>query len=73
MIEIFKKRNRWCYTDTNGRIHRFNTEAEARSSLGLEIVEDAEEEIETEDSQEETYTDEQEIVFDGESDGEEKV
>ena len=73
MIEIFKKRNRWCYRDTNGRIYKFNTEAEARSSLGLEIVEDAEEEIETEDSQEETYTDEQEIVFDGESDGEEKV
>jgi hypothetical protein len=73
MIQIFEKRGRWCYRDEAGRLHKFDTEIEAKSSLGLETMNYAEEEIETEDSEEETYTDEQEIVFDGESDGEEEV
>tara|TARA_A200000159_G_scaffold12694_1_gene10663 strand:+ start:2033 stop:2254 length:222 start_codon:yes stop_codon:yes gene_type:complete len=73
MIELFKKRNRWCYRDTNGRIHKFNTEAEARSSLGLEIVEDAEEKNETKISEEKANTYEQEIVFDSKGNDEEEV
>jgi len=73
MIELFKKRGKWCYRDTNGRLHKFNTEAEAKSSLGLEIVEDAEEKSETKISEEKTNTYEQEIVFDSKDTDEEEV
>jgi hypothetical protein len=62
MIEIYEKRGSWCYRDEDGKLHKFGTEAEAKSSLGLEIVKDAEEKIETESSKEKTYTNEQKTV-----------
>ena len=34
MIEIYGKRGRWCYTDTFGKVHKFATEAEAKTALG---------------------------------------
>ena len=34
MIEIFEKRGKWCYRDAEGRLLKFATEAEAKSSLG---------------------------------------
>ena len=37
MIEIFEKRGRWCYRDAQGKLHKFDSEAAAKSSLGLEI------------------------------------
>ena len=73
MINIFEKRGRWCYRDANGKLCKFSTEAEAKSSLGLEIVENAEKEIETQNSEEETYTDEQETLCDGEGTDEEEI
>lgn len=73
MIEIFNKRGRWCYRDTNGRLYKFNTEAEAKSSLGLEIVEDAKEKSKTKISEEKTNTYEQEIIFDSKGNDEEEV
>jgi len=37
MIEIFEKRGSWCYRDADGKLFKFATEAEAKSSLlGLE-------------------------------------
>lgn len=44
MIEIFEKRGRWCYRDDAGRIHKFDTEAEAKSSLGLETFDNGSQE-----------------------------
>jgi len=38
MIEIFKKRGKWCYRDNTGRLHKFSTELAAKSSLGLETT-----------------------------------
>lgn len=76
MTKIYKHRGSWRYRDSNGKLLKFKTEAEAKSSLGYiepEEVENASEEEEVEEVEEETYTDEQEIVFDGESDGEEEV
>ena len=34
MIEIFEKRGRWCYRNAEGKLFKFATEAEAKSSLG---------------------------------------
>ena len=34
MIEIFEKRGSWCYRDADGKLFKFATEAEAKSSLG---------------------------------------
>jgi hypothetical protein len=34
MIEIFEKRGSWCYRNAEGRLLKFATEAEAKSSLG---------------------------------------
>ena len=38
MIEIFKKRGKWCYRDANGKLFKFDTEKAAKSSLGLETL-----------------------------------
>jgi hypothetical protein len=34
MIEIFEKRGKWCYRNADGKLLKFATEAEAKSSLG---------------------------------------
>ena len=73
MIEIFEKRGRWCYRDKAGRIHKFDTEAEAKSSLGLEIVNDAEKKVETKSGKEKANTNKQKIVRDSKSSYEKKV
>ena len=73
MIQIFEKRGRWCYRDEAGRIHKFDTEAEAKSSLGLEIVNDAKKEDKTEVSKEETSTDKQKTVLSSKGYGKKKV
>lgn len=38
MIEIFEKRGKWCYRDANGKLFKFDTEKAAKSSLGLETI-----------------------------------
>jgi len=73
MIQIFEKRGRWCYRDEAGRIHKFDTETEAKSSLGLEIVNDAEKKVETKGGKEKTNTNKQKTVCDSKSSYEEKV
>lgn len=41
MIEIFEKRGKWCYRNADGKLLKFATEAEAKSSLGyLELEKD---------------------------------
>jgi hypothetical protein len=73
-MRVVKDRGLWKTVGDDGSyLESFATEQEANVAAGLEDFADAEEEIETEDSEEETYTDEQEIVCDGESDGEEEV
>ena len=76
-MRVVNHRGKWKTVAEDGAfLETFATEQEAKEAAGLvspEEIIDAEEEIETEDSEEEAYTDEQEIVFDGESYGEEKV
>jgi hypothetical protein len=43
MIEIFEKRGSWCYRDAEGKLFKFDTEEAAKSSLGLEIVDNGSE------------------------------
>ena len=33
-MEIFEKRGRWCFNDEAGKLHKFDTEEEAKSALG---------------------------------------
>ena len=73
MIEIFEKRGRWCYRDEMGRIHKFDTEAEAKSSLGLEIVDDAEKKIETKSNKEKANTNKQKTVLNSKSSNKKKI
>ncbi len=73
MTEIFQKRGSWCYRDGTGRIHKFNTEAEAKSSLGPETVKDAEKQVETKSSKKEASTDEQKTVRSSKSSNKKKV
>ena len=35
MTEIYKKRFQWCGRDSQDRLHKFNTEAEAKDFFGL--------------------------------------
>lgn len=64
---IYQKRGHWCFRDDNGKLHKFATEAEAKAAYGIE---DAPKE---ESFEEETCTDEQEIVFESEGGSEEEV
>mgnify|MGYP005988688247 CR=1 FL=1 len=73
MTEIFQKRGSWCYRDEAGRIHKFDTESEAKSSLGLETVKDAKKEVETKSSKKEASTDEQKTVRSSKSSDKKKV
>jgi len=73
MIKIFEKRGRWCYRDEMGRIYKFDTEAEAKSSLGLEIVDNAEKKIETKSSKKEANTNKQKTVLNSKSSYKKKV
>ncbi len=73
MIQIFEKRGRWCYRDEAGRIHKFDTEAGAKSSLGLEIVNDAKKEDKTEVSKEKNNTDKQKTVLSSKGYGKKEV
>lgn len=73
MIQIFEKRGRWCYRDETGIIHKFDTEAEAKSSLGLEIVDDAEKKIETKSSKEKAGTNKQKTVLNSKSSYKKKI
>jgi len=73
MIKIFEKRGRWCYRDETGRIYKFDTEAEAKSSLGLEIVDNAEKKIETKSSKKEANTNKQKTVLNSKSSYKKKV
>ncbi len=34
-VEIFKHRERWCYYDEAGKLHKFSTELKAKESLGF--------------------------------------
>jgi hypothetical protein len=38
MIEIYEKRGKWCYRDAEGNLFKFDTEQAAKSSLGLETL-----------------------------------
>lgn len=38
MIEIYEKRGKWCYRDADGNLFKFDTEQAAKSSLGLETI-----------------------------------
>ena len=79
-MKISKRRGRWVVETSEG-IKKFSTQAEAESFAGLgDPVEEPSNGDEKEESyeeafygEEETDTDEQEIVCDGESDGEEEV
>jgi hypothetical protein len=73
MIEIYEKRGRWCYRDEQGKLFKFNTETEAKSSLGLETIDNAKEKIETEDSEEKTDTNKQKTVRNSKSSNKKKV
>jgi hypothetical protein len=57
---IFEKRGKWCLRDKDGRLHKFDTEAEAKEFAGwvppVEETLDAKEEAE--DCEEEAGTDE---------------
>ncbi len=60
-MEIFEKRGRWCFNDEAGKLHKFDTEEEAKSALGwVTPVEETLDggEAEEESSEEETSTDE---------------
>ena len=76
-MRVVNHRGRWRTVAEDGAfLETFATEQEAKEAAGLvspEEIIDAEEEIETEDSEEEAYTDEQEIVFDGESKYKKKI
>lgn len=67
MIQIYEKRGRWCYRDDQGKLFRFNTEAEAKSSLGLEIKSNGSEEKKEKSSKKETNTNKQKTVLDSKS------
>ena len=73
MIEIYEKRGRWCYRDEQGKLFKFNTETEAKSSLGLETIDNAKEKIETEYSEEKTDTNKQKTVRNSKSSNKKKV
>ena len=59
MIEIFEKRGRWCYRNADGKLLKFATEAEAKSSLGYLEPEIDNGSQETEDYEEEGGTEEE--------------
>ena len=61
MIRIYKHRGTWRYRDANGKLCKFKTEAEAKSSLNVVELE------ETEDASEK-----EEIIVEEESTGKEK-
>lgn len=76
---IYEKRGKWCFRDSNGKLHKFTSKDEAETlynslspSIKIEMpkVEKPSEE-EEKDSEEEASTDEQEIVFESESGSEE--
>jgi hypothetical protein len=73
MIEIYEKRGKWCYRDAAGKLFKFNTEEAAKSSLGLEIVNYAEEKIEKENPKEKTNTNKQKTVLNSKSSYKKKV
>lgn len=59
MIEIFEKRGSWCYRNADGKLLKFATEAEAKSSLGYLEPEIDNGSQETEDYEEEGGTEEE--------------
>ena len=40
MTELFEKRGKWCYRDEAGKLYKFDTESEAKESLGEEEPEE---------------------------------
>lgn len=69
---IYKKRSQWCFRDESGKLHKFNSEWEAKIAYGKV---DAQEEIQA-DIKEEVYeenSDEQEALLEGEGGSEEEV
>ena len=80
---IYEKRGKWCHRDNRGKLHKFNTEEEAKRFVGIALAETVETELngsEEEENyeeafwgEEETDTDEQEAVCVSEGDGEEEV
>ena len=60
MIRIYKHRGSWRYRDANGKLCKFATEAEAKSSLGTEELEEVEDASEEEESYEEAFYGEEE-------------
>ena len=75
MIEIYEKRGNWCYRDQQGKLFKFNTEAEAKSSLGYLEPKEFEyaSEKENEEGEEKTNTYKQETVFNSKSSNKKKV
>lgn len=69
MTEIFKKRSQWCYYDEEGRIHKFDTEQAAKTSLGFCEGEffDGDEEKEEDHVEEENYYEEEDCLEEEES------
>ena len=60
MIRIYKHRGSWRYRDANGKLCKFATEAEAKSSLGTVELEEVEDASEEEESYEEAFYGEEE-------------
>lgn len=52
---IFKKRFQWCFRDNEGKLHKFDTEAEARTAHQgeLPVAEVVEETFDAEEEEEE--------------------
>ena len=60
MTHIYKHRGSWRYRDANGKLCKFATEAEAKSSLGTVEPEEVEDASEEEEIYEEEDTGEEE-------------
>jgi len=65
---IFKRRGRWCFEDSAGKLYKFGSEWEAKIAYGK--VDGEKEDLKIE---EETSTDKQEVIFESEIGSEEEV
>lgn len=54
-MEIFEKRGRWCLRDEAGKLHKFNTEAEANSFAKEGVIDGSEEKEEDSEEKASSY------------------
>ena len=75
MTEIYEKRGKWCYRDQQGKLFKFNTEAEAKSSLGYLEPKEFEyaSKEKNEEGEEKANTYKQKTVFNSKSRNKKKV